>query len=162
MSGTNHLFKISGDGVDREPVDTISIDPFNGIVYANRPIDREAYPKPFHVSHFPLPNSQWHTYFKVMTQGPFSTDQVRHPWQVYRWTTGQGTGIWCRSERHQWQRTTVCCTDNDVRLEWKCTRRWVSFAIIMLWTTITSLTHYTNSETNKWLYLTELLYQDVK
>lgn len=49
MSGDNHLFKIRGDGVDREPVDTISIDPHNGIVYANRPIDREAYPKPFHI-----------------------------------------------------------------------------------------------------------------
>lgn len=54
MSGSNHVFKISGDGVDREPVDTISIDPTTGIVFANRAIDREAYPKPFHVSHFPV------------------------------------------------------------------------------------------------------------
>lgn len=52
MSGTNHLFKIEGDGVDRDPVDTIYINPTNGIVYANGPIDREAYPKPFHVSYF--------------------------------------------------------------------------------------------------------------
>lgn len=50
MTGENHEFRISGNGVDVEPVNVFSIDSELGTVYALQPIDRETYWKPFHVS----------------------------------------------------------------------------------------------------------------
>lgn len=49
MSG-NHVFHISGDGVDRHPVGFITIDEVKGFVYLQQKIDREIYRGPFHVS----------------------------------------------------------------------------------------------------------------
>uniref|UniRef100_A0A671W4A9 Cadherin 26, tandem duplicate 1 n=1 Tax=Sparus aurata TaxID=8175 RepID=A0A671W4A9_SPAAU len=48
MSG-NHVFHISGDGVDRHPVGFITIDEVKGFVYLQQKIDREIYRGPFHI-----------------------------------------------------------------------------------------------------------------
>ncbi|KAM3617046.1 uncharacterized protein V6R79_001623 [Siganus canaliculatus] len=48
-SGDHHEFRISGMGVDVEPLNVFSIDPHTGLVYAHRSIDRELYPRPFHI-----------------------------------------------------------------------------------------------------------------
>lgn len=50
MSGKNHEFHISGDGVELEPKHVFSIHPDTGVVSASRRLDRETYPGPFHVS----------------------------------------------------------------------------------------------------------------
>ncbi|CAJ1084860.1 cadherin-like protein 26 [Xyrichtys novacula] len=49
MSGDHHEFRISGMGVDEPPLGVFEIDSHTGDVYANRPLDRELYPKPFHI-----------------------------------------------------------------------------------------------------------------
>nr|XP_046253679.1 cadherin-like protein 26 [Scatophagus argus] len=49
MSGNNHEFRISGMGVDIEPLNVFCIHPDTGVVKALRPIDRETYDKPFHI-----------------------------------------------------------------------------------------------------------------
>ena len=49
MAGEDHEFRISGRGVDLEPVNLFSIDPDTGIVYVHHSVDREAYELPFHV-----------------------------------------------------------------------------------------------------------------
>ncbi|KAM9351476.1 cadherin-like protein 26 [Symphorus nematophorus] len=49
MTGNNHEFRISGMGVNIPPLNVFSIDATTGIVYAHRKIDREEFPKPFHI-----------------------------------------------------------------------------------------------------------------
>lgn len=56
MSGDNHEFTISGVGVDREPLNVFSIDPLSGVVNVNKPVDREKYEEPFHVSKYWITN----------------------------------------------------------------------------------------------------------
>lgn len=46
---TNYEFRISGQGVDEEPINTITVNPETGEVSALRSIDREQYGQPFHV-----------------------------------------------------------------------------------------------------------------
>lgn len=55
-SGTVHEFRLSGVGVDLEPLNVISIDPSTGVVYAHRSVDREKYEEPFHVSKYWITN----------------------------------------------------------------------------------------------------------
>ncbi|CAG04085.1 unnamed protein product, partial [Tetraodon nigroviridis] len=45
---TNYEFRISGQGVDEEPINTITVNPETGEVSALRCIDREQYGQPFH------------------------------------------------------------------------------------------------------------------
>ncbi|KAG8002549.1 Cadherin-like protein 26 [Nibea albiflora] len=45
----DHEFRIRGMGVDEEPRNIFYIDPHTGDVFANRKIDREQYPIPFHI-----------------------------------------------------------------------------------------------------------------
>ncbi|XP_035513322.1 cadherin-like protein 26 [Morone saxatilis] len=49
MSGNNHEFRISGMGVDEDPKGVFKINSQNGMVFAQRSIDRERYPEPFHI-----------------------------------------------------------------------------------------------------------------
>uniref|UniRef100_A0A3Q3ERG9 Cadherin 26 n=1 Tax=Labrus bergylta TaxID=56723 RepID=A0A3Q3ERG9_9LABR len=49
MSGDHHEFHISGMGVDEPPLGVFEIDKVTGDVFANRALDREKYPKPFHI-----------------------------------------------------------------------------------------------------------------
>uniref|UniRef100_A0A3Q4BPL5 Cadherin domain-containing protein n=1 Tax=Mola mola TaxID=94237 RepID=A0A3Q4BPL5_MOLML len=49
MVGNDHEFRISGRGVNLEPVNLFSIDPDTGIVYVHRSVDRESYERPFHI-----------------------------------------------------------------------------------------------------------------
>ncbi|KAM6982493.1 cadherin-like protein 26 [Tautogolabrus adspersus] len=48
MTG-DHEFRISGMGVDKPPTGVFWIDKVTGEVFANRALDREMYPKPFHI-----------------------------------------------------------------------------------------------------------------
>lgn len=57
MTGQNHKFHISGNGVDLEPLNVFSINPNTGVVSAHRPIDRELHEKPFHVSKYWITNA---------------------------------------------------------------------------------------------------------
>ncbi|KAM9431328.1 cadherin-like protein 26 [Salvelinus alpinus] len=43
-----HQFRLSGTGVNKEPVGVFSIDDNDGVVYVHKPIDRETYPL-FHI-----------------------------------------------------------------------------------------------------------------
>lgn len=84
MTGKNHKFHISGDGVDVEPLNVFSIDPNTGFVSAQRPIDREQYEKPFHVSKYWItdPFDDKYILYRFLTIRhnfmfePLSTDQV--------------------------------------------------------------------------------------
>lgn len=86
MSGNDHEFRISGVGVDLEPLKVISINPQTGVVYAHRPVDREKYEEPFHVSKYWITNpsddkyilSRFLTVRNNFIWAPLSTDQVWH------------------------------------------------------------------------------------
>ncbi|XP_041654680.1 cadherin-like protein 26 [Cheilinus undulatus] len=49
MTGDHHEFRISGMGVDQPPLGVFEIDKHTGDVFANRALDREKYPQPFHI-----------------------------------------------------------------------------------------------------------------
>ncbi|XP_074538310.1 cadherin-like protein 26 [Halichoeres trimaculatus] len=49
MTGDNHEFRISGMGVDEPPLGVFEIDSHTGDVIANKALDRETYPRPFHI-----------------------------------------------------------------------------------------------------------------
>ncbi|XP_060913770.1 cadherin-like protein 26 [Labrus mixtus] len=49
MTGHHHEFRISGMGVDKPPLGVFEIRKDTGEVFANRALDREKYPKPFHI-----------------------------------------------------------------------------------------------------------------
>lgn len=133
MTGQNHVFRISGNGVDLEPLKVFSINPNTGVVYAHRPIDRELHEKHFHVSKYWITNHFEDKYisYRFLTIRnnfifePLSTDHVWHPWQIEHASIGQGTSFWCRNTRHQWQRTYICQPSNDSRCERKYRRGWV-------------------------------------
>lgn len=50
MAGENHEFRISGNGVDKEPINVFTMDSQTGEVFVHRSVDREQYENTFHVS----------------------------------------------------------------------------------------------------------------